>query len=107
MPKQSTIARESVIHGTFCMVAGMLYGTQVGICPYPQYALGAHVQFMMAGVMAILLGVILGSDLCKLQDAPFMLWIIRSANWLQSVPSIFDAYYAFLGVGMPLVVPVC
>ena len=81
-----------------------MYGTQVGACPHPQLALGAHVQFMVAGMIGILAGLVLNDpNLCKLNDSPILLLLIQLGNWTLSTPSVVEAFAAFKGLGMPLV----
>jgi hypothetical protein len=104
MSRQIRSARLAVSMGSAALVAGMLYGTQVGNCPYPQLALGAHVQFMVAGMMGILAGLVLNSQsICQLDDSPTLLKVIDIAHYVLIVPSGAEGYAAFKGLGMPLV----
>jgi 1,4-dihydroxy-2-naphthoate octaprenyltransferase len=104
MSRQTRSAHLALSMGAVGLIGGMVYGTQIGSCPYPQLALGAHVQFMVAGMLGILAGLVLNSQsLCQLNDAPLLLLINDLAHYLLLVPCSAEGYYAFKGLGMPLV----
>jgi hypothetical protein len=106
MSRQICSARLAVSMGSAALVVGMLYGTQVSNCPYPQLALGAHVQFMVAGMIGILAGLVLNcQSICQLDDSPTLLRVIDIAHYVLIVPSAAEGYAAFKGLGMPLVNP--
>jgi hypothetical protein len=108
MPTQFSSARLAVLAGSGGLVLGMSYGMLVGICPHPQLALGAHVQFMQAGMMGIVAGLILHSPtLCQLNDHSTLLWIIDLAHYCLLVPAVAEGYASFKGLGMPLVNTLC
>jgi len=105
MSRQLYSARLAAFAGSAGLICGMLYGTQVTQCPFPQLALGAHVQFMNAGLIGLAAGAVLGNtSLCQLNDSSP--WFLRMADWSHYVllaPSIAEAFSAFWGKGMPLV----
>jgi hypothetical protein len=104
MSRQLYSAQVAAFAGSAGLISGMLYGTQVTRCPYPQLALGAHVQFMQAGLIALAAGLVLGNQsLCQLNEKSMLLRIIDSAHYLLLAPSLAEAYSAFHGKGMPLV----
>ena len=45
------------IHGMALVLAGLVWGLVVPGTPFPRLALGAHIQFMTNGMLAMLLGV--------------------------------------------------
>lgn len=104
MSRQIRSAHLALSMGATGLVVGMIYGTQIGTCPYPQLALGAHVQFMIAGMMGLLAGLVINSQsLCQLDDAPIILFAVDLAHYLLLVPCTAEGFYAFKGLGMPLV----
>lgn len=104
MSRQLYSAQIAAFAGSAGLVCGMLYGTQVTVCPYPQLALGAHVQFMQAGLIGLAAGAILGNtSLCQLNEKSMFLSCVDWAHYLLLAPSLAEAYSAFQGKGMPLV----
>lgn len=104
MSRQVFSAQVAAFAGSAGLIGGMLYGTQVTICPYPQLALGAHVQFMQAGLIGLAAGLVLGNQsLCQLNDKSWLLKIMDWTHYMLLAPSLAEAYSAFQGKGMPLV----
>jgi hydroxylaminobenzene mutase len=52
-------ARALLIHGLLMVMAGLIFGLVVPHTPFPRLALGAHIQFVMGGVLLIVMAVLL------------------------------------------------
>lgn len=44
-------ARQLLLHGLVLILSGLLWGLVVPSTPYPRLALGAHIQFMVNGML--------------------------------------------------------
>ena|SRR5579859_4416433 len=104
MSRQLSSARLAAGMGSLCLVLGMVYGTQVNACPHPQLALGAHVQFMNAGLIGCAAGAMLYSQsLCRLDGRGFLLFLTDLGHYTLFFPAAAEALAAWKGQGMPLV----
>lgn len=104
MSRQFKSARLAALFGAGAFVGGMLYGTQIGLAPEPELALGAHVQWMMAGIISICASAVLANEsLCQLNSRPALLTIVDIATYLNWMPSISESIVAFRRQGMPIV----
>jgi (hydroxyamino)benzene mutase len=56
---QSSTALSLVRSGVSLQLIGLIWGMIVQATPYPRLALTAHIQFMIEGVMILLVGILL------------------------------------------------
>lgn len=54
-----TASRQILIHGIVLVLAGLVWGIAVPATPYPRLALGAHIQFMVNGMLFTILAITL------------------------------------------------
>ena len=54
-----TASRQILIHGIVLVLAGLVWGIAVPATPYPRLALGAHIQFMVNGMLFTILAIAL------------------------------------------------
>lgn len=53
------LSRRIFVHGVSFVLAGLLFGFLVPIAPYPRLAVGAHLQFVMNGILIMVQGMAL------------------------------------------------
>ncbi len=73
-------SRQILIHGIVLVLAGLVWGLAVPATPYPRLALGAHIQFMVNGMLFSVLAI----ALLALPNAtgPRSLRVMMASAWL-------------------------
>jgi hydroxylaminobenzene mutase len=53
------ISRQILMHGLILVLSGLVWGLVVPHTPYPRLALGAHIQFVINGILFIAMATLL------------------------------------------------
>jgi (hydroxyamino)benzene mutase len=53
-----TGGKQILLHGLALILAGLVFGFAPPLTPYPRLALGAHIQFVMNGMMFVVLAMV-------------------------------------------------
>jgi hydroxylaminobenzene mutase len=55
----TSLARQTLLHGSLLILAGLAWGFVVPKTPYPRLALGAHIQFVTNGLLLMAAAIVL------------------------------------------------
>ena len=92
--------RQLLFHGLALIMAGLLWGLVVPATPWPRLALGAHIQFMVNGMLFA----IMATMLIALPNAvgPRSLRVMVVAAWLTWAMAISEVANAWWGTHQTL-----
>jgi hypothetical protein len=87
-------SRQVLIHGLLLVLVGLVWGLVVPHTPYPRLALGAHVQFIINGMLLIVLATLLLA-LPHLVGAKSVVAMIVSAwlIWAMALSEVANAWW--------------
>ena len=92
--------RQILCHGLFLVLAGLLWGLVVPATPHPRLALGAHIQFMVNGMLFT----VLATALLALPNTvgPWSLRLMAGAAWLTWAMALSEVGNAWWGTTQTL-----
>jgi hydroxylaminobenzene mutase len=88
-------SRQILIHGVLLVMVGLAFGFVVPATPYPRLALGAHIQFVLNGMLFIALATILLT--LSHQVGPKSIRVMVASAWLTWGMAISELANAWWG----------
>lgn len=95
-------SRQILIHGIVLVLAGLLWGIAVPATPFPRLALGAHIQFMVNGMLFSVLGI----ALLALPHAvgPKSVRVMVASAWLTWLMALSEVANSWWGTAQTLAI---
>lgn len=95
-------SRQILIHGIVLALAGLLWGIAVPATPFPRLALGAHIQFMVNGMLFSVLGI----ALLALPHAvgPKSVRVMLASAWLTWLMALSEVANSWWGTAKTLAI---
>lgn len=95
-------SRQILVHGMALVFAGLLWGIAVPATPYPRLALGAHIQFMVNGMLFI----VLATALLALPHAvgPKSVRVMVASAWLTWLMALSEVANSWWGTTRTLAI---
>ena len=93
-------SRQILIHGMLLVLAGLVWGAVVPSTPHPRLALGAHIQFMVNGMLFMLLALALLSQSHSV--GPRSVGMMLAASWLTWAMALSEVANAWWGTTQTL-----
>src|SRR5438105_4532465 len=93
-------ARQILLHGLALVLAGLVWGFAVPLTPYPRLALGAHIQFVLGGMLLLLLALLLLT--LPHRVGPRSVAVMVLAAWLTWPMALSEAANAWWGANQML-----
>jgi hypothetical protein len=88
-------SRQILIHGMLLVMVGLVLGFAVPAAPYPRLALGAHIQFVLNGMLFIALATVLLT--LSHQVGPKSIRVMAASAWLTWGMAISELANAWWG----------
>jgi (hydroxyamino)benzene mutase len=92
--------RQTLIHGLMLVMAGLLWGFVVPLAPHPRLALVAHIQFIVNGLLLIVMAVLLLA--LPHRVGPKSLGVMLLSAWLTWLMALSEAANAWWGTNQIL-----
>jgi (hydroxyamino)benzene mutase len=93
-------SRQILIHGMLLVMVGLVAGFLVPATPHPRLALGAHIQFVLNGMLFIALATVLST--LSHQVGPKSIRVMVVSAWLTWGMAISEMANAWWGTKMTL-----
>jgi (hydroxyamino)benzene mutase len=92
--------RQILIHGAVMVLVGLVWGLVVPATPYPRLALGAHIQFVLNGMLFI----VLATALLALPHRVGLksIWVMVLAVWLTWAMTLSEVANSWWGTRQTL-----
>jgi hydroxylaminobenzene mutase len=92
--------RQILIHGAVMVLVGLVWGLVVPATPYPRLALGAHIQFLLNGMLFI----VLATALLALPHRVGLksIWVMELAVWLTWAMTLSEVANSWWGTRQTL-----
>jgi hydroxylaminobenzene mutase len=90
------ISRQILMHGLILVLSGLVWGFVVPHTPYPRLALGAHIQFVINGILFIAMATLL----LKVSHhvGPKSAWAMLASAWLTWPMVLSEVANAWWGI---------
>ncbi len=92
--------RQVLLHGLTLMVAGLALGFAPPLTPYPRLALGAHIQFVLNGMLLVVLAVVVLQ--VPHRAGPRSVCVMVVSAWLTWLMALSEAANAWWGANQML-----
>ena len=86
--------RQLLFHGLTLILAGLLWGLVVPATPFPRLALGAHIQFMVNGMLFVIMATMLIALPNAVGSRSLRLMVIAAwLTWAMALSEVANAWW--------------
>lgn len=95
-----TGGKQILLHGLALILAGLIFGFAPPLTPYPRLALGAHIQFVLNGMLFVVLSVVVLT--VPHRAGPKSVRVMVLSAWLTWFMALSEAANAWWGANQML-----